>query len=166
MKRILGIALTALILAGCAAHPEKQAIEVRYKQDKATVPIAPKTEVIPPQPSNDHTPVRAPLGIDEDLKGPFRSQEAKVNNGWHGLKDGQYVHAFAGHVPGQKPQGVLWIIIERPDGSPGKFERYDTPSAAGTIRVVSADGFELVLQAENGEMFLFDVATRRYVTMK
>lgn len=62
-------------------------------------------------------------------------------------------------------QAEVWVRISTPDESKD-FEGgiFPIPVKSGRIKVVDARGQRLVMQAENGMVFYFDVPTRQFVT--
>src|SRR5207253_9419659 len=56
-----------------------------------------------------------------------------------------------------------WTQTFQLDGEHYDWETYDTPLRAGGMRVVAANGLRLTLHADNGQQFIFDVATRKWL---
>jgi hypothetical protein len=54
-------------------------------------------------------------------------------------------------------QGIVYTVIS------GTIEGYKTPSQDGPISIIDAQGERLVLKAENGKLFYFDVPSRQFV---
>jgi hypothetical protein len=138
---------------------DKWALDQKEQEEKANAPRIPK-ETAPPPPVTVAMEPGKPRGIT-DLNSPFGSQQAKIQNAWQDEVNGQWFQAFAGHVPGKKTQGVVWVV-DWVNGAP-KTEAFNTPIAAGSVRFVQANDTRLTLKADNGETFVFDVKTRQFV---
>jgi hypothetical protein len=63
-------------------------------------------------------------------------------------------------------QGIVIVREETTELVPDTLsnERYYTPQRAGPVQITDATGMVLELTAEDGTIFLFDVATRQFVT--
>jgi hypothetical protein len=81
------------------------------------------------------------------------------NNYWVGQVDGTYYQVSAGSMDERPDQGGVVVI---PYGAaPGGF--LPTPSANGSVSVVSAQGAILTLVSTDGTVFVFDVAGQTFV---
>jgi hypothetical protein len=123
-------------------------------------PVAPAQHAEPPAPPQ---PAAArPVGIDVPITPPsiLSSDRAKIENAWQDQLDGIWVQVFAGCIPGNQAQGVVWVVEEPPGGT--KIHAYRTAEPAGCVRIVAADGTRLTLKATDGRSLIFDVATQEF----
>jgi hypothetical protein len=133
-------------------------------------PVAPAQHVDPPVGPAQHVdpPVAPPptatrpVGIDVPITPPriLSSDRAKIVNAWQDQLDGIWVQVFAGCIPGNQAQGVVWVVEEPPGGT--KIHAYKTAESAGCVRIVAADGPRLTLKATDGRAWIFDVATQEF----
>jgi hypothetical protein len=85
--------------------------------------------------------------------------EWDVVNYWVGHVRDQWVSVYAGSQDADPTQGGVVVV---PYGAPpGWF--LPTPVAAGTAKIVSAQGTTLTLLASGGTTFVFDVQSESYV---
>lgn len=151
----------------------KQTLEARVEQTRAAVTI-----VSPAGTSfyNPPTPQSAQLstqwdwgtGILHSGDAPFPAMQYVIYNQWYGMLNGDRVQVYAGGIkdnPGisqDASQGVLIVLITTPDQiySP---EIYRTPTKAGPLRILEANGERLKLALPNTTVSFFDVPARQFV---
>ena len=81
-------------------------------------------------------------------------------NYWVGHVRDQWVSVYAGTQDADPTQGGVVVV---PNGSPpGDF--LPTPVAAGSVKIVSAQGTALTLLAADGTTFVLDVESESYVS--
>ena len=104
--------------------------------------------------------------IVESGQAPFPAYYV-FQNMWYMKKGDRVIRVYAGAQRGDPQQGgktldkpwpgVLMIIA-----SPGEEVQYLTPVKAGVVKIVDAVGERLVLNAEDGRAFYFDVPGRQF----
>jgi hypothetical protein len=100
-------------------------------------------------------------GIIEDPSVPFSSMTFLAENGWQEKIGETWVMVVAGTLTKDPQQGVIRTTAY--SGSRHYGGQFFTPSKDGTLRIVDAQGFRLVLMAENGNRYYFDVPGMRFV---
>lgn len=178
MRKAWNVAITVIALALIAAVPmiakapgsrltaQQPANGPGAPTQEPEPPVAPKPPVAPqpdPEPEPPAPPAAArPVGIDVPITAPrvLTSDRAMVENAWQDQVDGVWVQVFAGCIPSNQTQGVVWVVEEQPDGSQ-KLHAYRTPAAVGCVRIVAADGTQLTLKA-GAQAIVFDVATQEF----
>ena len=81
-------------------------------------------------------------------------------NYWVGLVGDQWVYVYAGYQDADPTQGG--VVVKWHGSPPGDF--IPTPVAAGSVKIVSAQGTVLTLLATDGTTFLFDVRSGDFVS--
>ncbi|MDP2948795.1 MAG: hypothetical protein Q8P22_04585 [Chloroflexota bacterium] len=179
---ILGLGLAkGVVRSDSPLPPEKQEIEERIERERLEAlarPQPPKNpNYIPPftpgpQPSpcsDDNSPcVPAGAGtIVETQQARYSPMVFSFQNHWFEVKDGQYVVVFAGREgsAGDPSQGVVVVEVDTMDFMPvAGGGIYRTPIKDGAVRIVGADGERLTLTSASGATFIFDVASRTFVS--
>lgn len=89
-----------------------------------------------------------------------------AGNCWALLLGDRYYQLSAGANQDEPLQGYLIVTCQniQPGGTGCERRRYDTPSQVGRVEIVQANGAVLILQAENNELFAFDLVRRNWVT--
>lgn len=161
--------------------PEKRVIEQRYQDARATALAGTQP---PPRPFVPTTPEptvlgglpRTPAGngtIIENGPAPFPAY-IFVANQWITEVNDKEILVYAGAVRGDGArqfdppwQGEVIVVVNTPDYSqffPDEGGEYQTPTKVGPVRIVSADGMKLTLNAPDGTSFVFDVVSRKFVS--
>jgi hypothetical protein len=91
----------------------------------------------------------------------IRGSDVKIENVWQEKVLGGYVQAYAGSLAKDSTQGIVIVLSESPGLEGGRFL---TPQKSGAVRIVEADGFRLVLQANGGETYYFDIPSLSFVS--
>lgn len=148
--------------------PEKLEIierQARFTAGEFDKPGPPLDKQVPELVS---TPEPWPQGIIEDGQSPFLSGTYSFRNRWQWDIDGGHFRVYAGAEGrfGDPSQGVVVVIVNAGDFSAvaGASGSYEAPAKSGALRIVSAEGEVLTLQAEDGSKLLFDVASRRFLS--
>src|ERR1051325_2826224 len=96
--------------------------------------------------------------------GPFPAMGYTIRNGaWLETSGGKKIVVYTGALrddPGvtfDASQGIVIILIG------GSEETYKTSTQDGPVRIIDAQGERLVLKADNGKLFYFDVPSRQFV---
>ena len=112
-----------------------------------------------------YTPPPFTTGIFEGQPGAyFHAFEAKIENHWKGIVNGEQVIVFAGALVKDPSQGFIAVRSRsRRSGQPsGGF--FLSPTKAGALRIVDAKGSRLVIhQANDTKLLYFDVPALTYV---
>jgi hypothetical protein len=152
-------ALDARLLGGeIPADPAVlRARNAEYEKEFAALcPAAPASEV--PLDPGDSSPYVPALGIfapAEDILPQF-----DFVNYWVGQVGDGYVWVYAGTLDAEPDQGGVSVM---PYGS-GPSALFPTPKAVGAVKIISSEGALLTLEASDGSLFTFDVASSSYVT--
>jgi hypothetical protein len=111
--------------------------------------------------------------ITESGSSIFHS-DYRINNNWSGEINGDKIVVYAGaHIDYLKEseylnpkawEGVLAFVVTNSKGNflPSKGGVYIAPDHSGALRIVDAVGTTLILVAENGVEYTFDVNNRQY----
>lgn len=180
---ITGIILTGVVVVVRSAPPVapgyppvKQTYEAGVEQTRIAAnnrpqpPPGPTPVPITPTPA---TIGRQPAGagfIVDDFTPPFPAMSHIITSMWYQESANQRIIVYAGALrdnPGvssQATQSVVIVELQTLDGKnlPGGGT-YLAPQKAGAMKIVNAQGTRLILQAETGAMFYFDVMTRQFV---
>jgi len=87
-------------------------------------------------------------------------------NQWSEDINGKRITVLAGSEHANSQQGLLIIVVTSP-GNPTTLlsnESYVTPIQFGAVRIVEANGEQLTLATSEGGRFVFDIASRRFVS--
>ncbi len=158
--------------------PEKRTIELQDRARRATAlagtrpPPAntPDWSKTPPVPTvlGDLTRRTAGAGIIvESGQAPFPAMMYLFENQWYAQVGNEYVNVWTGAEGSDPSQGVVvvaYLPVPGTNTTPRPGARYLTPSKAGSVRIVDADGMRLKLVAKNGASFTFDVASGKFVS--
>lgn len=109
--------------------------------------------VVPPSDAKRFT------GIIQNPSVPFSPLSYLIENGWQEKINNEYVTVFAGAGRKDPAQGILIVETE----NPLRFKFYNTPQKSGSVKIVDFKGFQLVLQAENKDIFYFDVPGQQFI---
>ena len=122
-------------------------------------------------------PSNKPLGtsrIIEDVQAPLPAQTFIANNVWVSEQaNGETLYIFAGYARTPNagghdlPQGAVAVVLRNTDGA---FDRKHTlilraPMPMSELRVLSENGYVLVLTSENEERIEFDVTHLNWLTV-
>jgi hypothetical protein len=84
-------------------------------------------------------------------------------NSWYGIVDGLSARVDAGALPEDPRQGAIHLNMDLPNNS-GIMEQVLTPGKDGAVLVASEFNNRLVLVAEDGTVFYFDLPARSFVS--
>lgn len=142
---------------------EKLAMAERVATEQAKGQPAPKN----PNQTPELIPVTDPpfqTGIFEGQAGEFKPSQAKIQNRWQGIVNGDYVIVFAGSLANDSEQGIVYIQQISSDKRSTTWTSYPTPEKSGAVHIVQAETFRLVLNTDGGNTLYFDVPAQRYVS--
>ena len=142
---------------------EKLAMAERVATEQAKGQPAPKN----PDQTPELIPVKDPIfqpGIFEGQAGEFKPSQAKIQNRWQGIVNGDYVIVFAGSLGSDSEQGIIYVQQISSNKRSTTWTSYPTPERRGSVRIVQAEIFRLVLDTGNGNTFYFDVPAQRYLS--
>lgn len=101
-----------------------------------------------------------PQGVFElDGEGDFQEMDFMALNGWRGWVNGNQVTALAGWRFSNPGEGLLVVFTVN-----APFQVESAPQAGGTLRILSADGNRLTLSDEQGRLYYYDLAARRWLS--
>ncbi len=148
------IVTTVEVLGGATEKPGEAATVIA---DKAT--LAARITPLPPI-----TPQLAPTGIYDDayVKAEWLKQGFSVQNAWFGIEAKNAVTIFAGSFVDDPKQGALKLVMMLGDRT--LQEEYRTTEKHGSLKVAEATNNRLMLVAEDGTVFYFDVPGHRFVS--
>jgi hypothetical protein len=104
-----------------------------------------------------------PTGIFEGGGATFRPNMAVMLNRWHGIVNGVPTIVFAGSPTNDPEQGVVFIMRMSGERKSVSWSSYPTPVRSGPVRILSAEGYRLILSTEAGDILYFDVPGDRFV---
>ncbi len=163
---------------------EQAAYDDCVRARRSTASVSARVSAVRPLPRITFEPTRPPCLAPADI--PHRAagngtvlEEGSsifpghylIENQWWETVGGQCIHVFAGARRGDgandlpKPwQGMVFVLLSALDGTrlPGGGT-YETPSKVGSVKIVAAQGQRLVLKADDGTTFYFDLPTRQFV---
>jgi hypothetical protein len=105
-----------------------------------------------------------PTGIFEGGGATFRPNMAVMLNRWHGIVNGVPTIVFAGSPTNDPEQGVVFIMRMSGERKSVSWSSYPTPVRSGPVRILSAEGYHLILSTEAGDILYFDVPGDRFVS--
>ena len=105
-----------------------------------------------------------PTGIFEGGGATFRPNMAVMLNRWHGIVNGVPTIVFAGSPTNDPEQGVVFIMRMSGELKSVSWSSYPTPVRSGPVRILSAEGYRLILSTEAGDILYFDVPGDRFVS--
>ena len=102
------------------------------------------------------------IGIFDGPGGMIHSWEGSMINHWQDGVDSEYVLVSAGVSVEDPAQGLVMVV--RVSGNRQNFSRnfYQTPVKGGAVKVIDANGTDIILQAANGDQVTFDVTTNQF----
>jgi hypothetical protein len=115
------------------------------------------------------TPVKRGAGAGQIIESRANSLSMAGDdfvNQWSEEINGQRLTVLAGSEHQNAYQGILVIVITPLSNATTRLsrERYITPVQFGAVRVVEANGEQLTLATSEGGRFVFDVASRQFVS--
>ncbi|CCQ95452.1 exported hypothetical protein [[Clostridium] ultunense Esp] len=134
----------------------QQFLNVKEKVDKEGRP-APK----PPEPIKTE--------ILDFVDDPLNKKEIDFVNGWvsetKGQMKGHFVGVGVGALTEDKVQGVVLIRIFKYSSGLLDTQQYLTPEKRGAVKVVDYEGLDLILEAEDGFKWKFNVPSGKFTEM-
>lgn len=101
-----------------------------------------------------------PQGIFElDGEGDYQELDFMAVNGWRGRVNGNLVTALAGWRFSNPAEGLLVIFTVN-----APFQEQPAPHQGGALRILTAQGHRLTLSDEQGILYYYDLAARRWLT--
>jgi hypothetical protein len=102
-----------------------------------------------------------PTGIFTEGLAEYSKMGFDIKNGWRGELDGYPIRAAVGSLVSDSLQGVILVAWDLP-GTPNAGV-YETTRKAGYLEIASEQNKRLILQAEDGSIFYFDLPGQRFV---
>lgn len=101
-----------------------------------------------------------PTGIFE-AGAEFYHQGYRMQNAWQNLVNGYWADVVAGAYANDPEQGVIFSSWHFPNAAIGRF--YDTPTRAGSVRIIAEQNYRLTLEAADGTIFYWDIPSQSFV---
>jgi hypothetical protein len=142
------------------ANPEAlRQLYAAYEESFAAICGPPASPApVHPRPGDSEPPYVLREGIFEPAEDVLPQWD--FVNYWVGHVRDEWVFVYAGSQDADRTQGGVVVV---PTGSPpGDF--LPTPVAAGSVKIVSAQGIALTLLTADGTTFVFDVESESYVS--
>jgi len=145
----------------------------RSIEEKLAIAERIATQVSHPRATVDprETPQLIPLedapfqtGIFEGSGGALRPAQAVLINRWQGIVNDVLTIVFAGYTGGDREQGIVYIQRMSGERKSVSWSSYPTPMRSGPVRILSAEGYRLILSTEAGDILYFDVPGDRFVS--
>lgn len=102
-------------------------------------------------------------GIFSGGEGLFSPAEAVMNNYWQMQQGEEYVQVFAGVRGDESGQGLLAVVTTASDRMTTRFEMIPAPDESGSLTILDEQNQVLILAAQDGTQYCFDVETRKFV---
>jgi len=159
--------LQVRLLSPKLSPTERQRINNRLKVEifEAThiaVPLNPQHTLVieTPDPAKVFT-IKPGFGIIDAAK-PFSPNYIKVNNIWRGQIGTEIFMVYAGFYTKNKEQGIMIVLpvskMENMD-----YQIFPTETESGGLEIIKYEGALLTIQSKKGTIFIFDVASRKYL---
>ena len=134
--------------------------------------ITERAQITPPTRDPNKTPKFVPwtpppftTGIFEgQVGGYFHGWEAKIENSWKGIVNGNYVMIFAGEWVKDPGQGFVAVSTTSPDLRKTVWSFYPSSTKSGALRIKDAMGNILVIQSAAGDRLYFHILAQQYVS--
>lgn len=101
-----------------------------------------------------------PTGIF-DAGAEFFHEGYRMQNAWQNLMNGSWADVVAGAYVNEPEQGVIFSSWQFPNAAIGQF--YDTPTRAGSVRIIAEENYRLTLEAADGTLFYWDIPSQSFV---
>jgi hypothetical protein len=163
-----GVAGSGLFSGDEGAPPEKAALlaHERQVQEEARREAAGRAKPADPRALRPKSELGPPLktGIAE-LSAPFPAAEYVLDErAWQDVGPTGVTTVFAGALGADHAAGVVVVVTSTGGGEPVSARAYRAPVQAGALTLAVARGSMLTLRAESGRTFLFNAATREFVS--
>lgn len=153
-----------------AANPTEQALlddkrnrlqQVQQARQEAGLLAAPTLTLgVCPPPEPTISTAALPQGIFElEDRGDYEDLDFMALNGWRGVVNGNEVTVMAGWQFSNPAQGKLVLFTLR-----APMQEVLAPAQNGGLRISAAAGYRLTLTDEQGGVYYFDVAARRWLS--
>lgn len=105
--------------------------------------------------------LRIPMGIIEDAShASFLPKNFIVGNAWFNKIENKLIQVFAGADGNDPEQGALIVFVPQ-DYSIGL---YRSPNKRGILRIIGELGLTLILEAEDGSRYYFNIPGRKFTS--
>jgi hypothetical protein len=165
----IGMFRTQLALVPDADAEKRESVESKIKTWETMIAICetitPATRVPQFTPQFTQAPTASfSTGIFEGQPGAyFHAFDAKIENHWKGIIDGNRVIVFAGAWVSDPSQGFI-IVQTAPSTGQAVWGYYPSETKSGALRIVDAKGSRLIIQpAKDSNLLFFDVPSLFYV---
>ena len=153
-----------------AANPAEKALledkrnrleQVQQARQESILLAAPTLTLgVCPPPEAAVSAEELPQGIFKlDGEGDYQELDFLAVNGWRGRVNGNMVTALAGWRFSNPAEGLLVIFTVN-----APFQEQPAPQPGGALRILTAEGYRLTLSNEQGSLYYYDLAARRWLT--
>ncbi|GAP09423.1 hypothetical protein BECAL_00567 [Bellilinea caldifistulae] len=153
-----------------AVNPAEQALleeklnrlqQIQEARQSAGLLAAPTLTLgVCPPPESTPATVEQPEGIFElEDQGDYEDLDFMAVNGWSGSVNGNFVTVMAGRRFSEPAGGMLVLFTVN-----APIQKEPAPVPSSLLRIMAADSYRLTLADEQGRVFYFDVAARRWLT--
>lgn len=162
--------------------PEKQTLEAEERQTYEALALTPFPTgtiwyfpIVTETPIPNETPITFPVTPAGDGNIIYRGADTAIGrilgitvvNRWYEEASGRIFNVLAGARMLDETQGMVFVVESLPEPDDTELSdggSYYTPIKVGPVRVVDAQGERLILQAEDGTTFYFDVRGQTFVS--
>lgn len=144
--------------------PAKQEIIDKDATHVAGVVLTPPHPIPTHDPHATFPPLPTPIyltGIIASVENPYRRGQVAVNQ-WHDFVNGKHIGVYATSLYGDYDQGAVGVSTADRDGTHDTYQEYPTPTKHGPVQITAVNGTHFTLQAKDGTVFVFDLATRTF----
>jgi len=152
-----------------AVNPTEQALledkrsrleQVQQARQEAALQAVPTLTLGVCPPPDVQTVDDLPQGIFElDGEGDYEDLDFMAVNGWRGSVNGNFVTVMAGRQFSNAAQGMLVLFTVK-----APLQAETAPAQGGRLRITAAEGYRLTLTDEQGGVYYYDVAARRWLS--
>lgn len=144
-----------------SALSEKLDMETRLEDDRSAGAAnpAPKTSSQGiAAPNSADALAQVETGIFPGSDAMVKPEEARINNYWQGVVNGQVLVVLAGSAPDDESKGLLVILTS--DGfSLTGYKQIPAPDGSSSLTVLEAAADHLVLQDSQGKQLIFNLTS-------
>ncbi|MBD0384371.1 hypothetical protein [Paenibacillus sedimenti] len=102
------------------------------------------------------------VGIIDDTEVPAGSHDVIIKNRWQGKLGDNYVQVYAGALMDTPEQGVLVLEIRNKYMATLSYEKINSASPGGSLKITGEDGNKLITSDELGTLMEFNVNLKSF----
>lgn len=145
---------------------EKLAMAERMAAEQADAAQVHTTKVPLPESAFEPAPALADVEIMDEIfegsEGLVRPSQAAILNGWQGQRDETLYQVLAGASALNAKQGLLYVMESRLGDTGPSITVYEAPEMTGALRITAVEGNLLIMTAEDGSIWTFDLTARSF----